>query len=402
MTTTAPAPTAGVSRRLAAMGPAFIVAVGYVDPGNWGTDIAAGAEYGYTLLWVLVLANGIALFLQYLSAKLGIATGSHLAELLGARLGRTGRAIALAATAVILLATEVAEFLGVVLALHLLLGGPLVLSIVLGVVLVLTMLSVASGNRALERGIALLLGVIAAVFVVQVWLSDPGLTPFTGLAPSLPPGAAAVAVALMGATVMPHNLFLHSGVVHWSRPVERSAALRSAMVCAAIALNGALLINAAILIVAAATRSGAGVPETIGEAALSLEPALGSFSVFAFGIGLLAAGLASTATSGIAGQFAIEGLTRFRPPLLARRCATLVPAVLLLLVGVGEVQALMVSQLVLGLALPLVIFALIRLTDTASLMGEMRIRPVTRRLAYCVLGFVVIADIRMLLDLFGG
>lgn len=382
-------------RPLVYAGPAFLVAVGYVDPGNWGTDIAAGAEFGHRLLWVLVVANGMALFLQYLAAKLGLATGSDLAAVLGERLSPVQKGLFAVVVAAILLATEVAEFLGVVLALHLLLGGPLIVSVVLGVVLVLGMLTVARGNRALERGIGLLLAIVAAVYVMEVWLSAPGAAPLAGLAPSLPAGAAPVAVSLMGATVMPHNLFLHSGVVHWNRPDDRSAALRSATVCGAVALNAALLLNAAIMVVAASTSAGV-VPASMAEAAASLGPALGPLAVTGFGLGLLAAGLASTTTSGVAGQFMIEGLTRLRPPLLLRRCVALVPAVLLLMAGVGEVRALMVSQLVLGLALPVVVFALIRLTGSKELMGALANRPWTTRAAYGVLAAVVAANLALL------
>ncbi|MDF5756946.1 Nramp family divalent metal transporter [Spongiactinospora sp. TRM90649] len=396
--------TLTLHRPLVFAGPAFLVAVGYVDPGNWGTDIAAGSQYGYRLLWVLVAANGVALFLQYLAAKLGIATGSHLAALLGTRLSRPARLGVLAVVTAILIATEVAEFLGVVIALHLLLGGPMVLSVLIGAALVLGMLTVARGNRALERGIGLLLAVVAAVYVMGIWLSAPGAEPLSGLAPSLPPGSALIAVSLMGATIMPHNLFLHSGVVGWNtdggldRLEDRSAALRTAMVCGAVALNAALLLNAAIMIVAAATGDGE-VPSGMTEAAGALAPALGPMAVTGFGLGLLAAGLASTTTSGVAGQFMIEGLTRLRPPLLLRRAVALVPAVLLLASGVGEVEALLVSQLVLGLALPIVVLVLIRLTSSTEVMGAMANGPATRRAAYAVLTLVTAANVGLIADL---
>ncbi|WUH97649.1 Nramp family divalent metal transporter [Spirillospora sp. NBC_00431] len=418
-----PAPPAGPTpgrgrRRLAAVayaGPACLVAVGYIDPGNWGTDIAAGASFGYRLLWVLVLANCIALFLQYLAAKLGLATGADLAALLGSRLSGVPRALVVAVVAAILLATEVAEFLGVVLALRLLLGVPMVWAVVLGAALVVGILTVAAGNRAVERCIMLLLAVVAGVYVYELWLSRPGGEVAAGLAPTLPPDSAPVAIAMLGATVMPHNLFLHSRVVRW--PLEsqtkrnpssgdsdaadapRRSVLRRTTLASALALNVALLINAAILVVAADTLGGGDVPETLAEAARSLSPVLGPLATGAFSLALLAAGLASTTTSGVTGQFVIEGLTGLRPPLLARRAVALVPAVLVLLLGVGEVRALMLSQLVLSLALPIVIFVLIRLTADRTLMGPLADRPTTRYAAYAVLALVVVADLVALTDM---
>ncbi|MFI0482340.1 Nramp family divalent metal transporter [Actinomadura sp. 9N215] len=405
-------PTPGRGRRrlvpVAYAGPACLVAVGYVDPGNWGTDITAGASFGYRLLWVLVLANFIALFLQYLAAKLGLATGADLAALLGTRLSGVPRALVVAVVAAIMLATEVAEFLGVVLALRLLLGIPMAWAIVLGAALVVGILTVAAGNRAVERCIMLLLAVVAGVYVYEVWLSRPGGEIAAGLAPTLPPESAPVAIAMLGATVMPHNLFLHSRIARW--PLEdthgpapadapRRSVLRRTTVASALALNVALLINAAILIVAADTLGGGHVPETLAEAARSLSPALGPLATGAFSMALLAAGLASTTTSGVTGQFVIEGLTGLRPPLLARRAVALVPAALLLLLGVGEVRALMLSQLVLSLALPVVIFVLIRLTADRTLMGPLTDRPPTRYAAYAVLTLVVVADLVALTDM---
>ncbi|GAA4232220.1 Nramp family divalent metal transporter [Actinomadura meridiana] len=389
-------------------GPAALVAVGYIDPGNWGTDITAGAMFGHRLLWVLVVANVVALFLQYLAARLGLVTGADLAELLGRRLSGVPRALVVAVVAVVLVATEVAEFLGVVLALRLLLGIPMALAIALGAVLVIGTLTVAAGNRAVQRCIIWLLAVVAGVYVFELWLSRPGGQVASGLVPTLPPDAAPVAIAMLGATVMPHNLFLHSRVVRW--PLEQDpggaaakSVLRRTVIASAVALNVALLINAAILVVAADTheqRQGGGpVPATLAEAAESLTPALGPLATGAFGLGLLAAGLASTTTSGVTGQFVIEGLTGLRPPLLARRAAALVPAALLLFLGVGEVRALMLSQLVLSLALPVVIYVLIRLTTDRTLMGPHTGRPVTRYAAYGVLALVVVADLVALADL---
>ena len=382
------APSSSAARRLrgvrsatAFAGPAFLVSVGYIDPGNWGTDLAAGSRYGYDLLWVLVAANLLALLLQHLSARIGVATGRDLAAVIGERLRPAQRRAYAVLALGAMLVTEIAEFLGVVVALQLLFGLPLGGAVVLGGATVACLFLLGVGRaRPLERAIFLLLAVVAGCYVVELWLSRPGLEAAGGLIPSgIDAERGLVALGILGAVVMPHNLFLHSGLVLERRRPGLSARslLRRATVESALALNLALLVNAAILITAAATFYDRGVVvESLGQAHEALEPLLGPAAAVAFALALLAAGLASCITGGMASQMVIDGLvlTRRRFPLLARRLVALVPATIVLASGVGEIEALLWTQVVLSLALPFVVVPLVVLCRDRELMGELAIR----------------------------
>lgn len=362
-------------------GPAFLVSVGYIDPGNWGTDLAAGSRYGYDLLWVLVTANLLALLLQHLSARIGIATGRDLATLIGERLSPAARHVYAVIALGAMLVTEVAEFLGVVVALELLFGLPLPAAIVAGAALVVGLLLLGVGRaRPLELAIFGLVAVVACAYIVELWLSQPGLELLGGLVPgAMDADRALVALGILGAVVMPHNVFLHSGLVLARRrpdlPVRRL--LRRATVESAVALNLALLVNAAILITAAATFADRGlVVESLGQAHQALQPLLGSGAAVMFAIALLAAGLASCVTGGMASQMVLDGLVLSgrRPPLLVRRLVALIPASLVLASGVGEVTALVWTQVVLSFALPFVVIPLVLLCRDRALMGELVVR----------------------------
>lgn len=384
--------------RAALVGPAFVVAVGYIDPGNWGTDLAAGSGFGYRLLWVLVVANATAVFLQYLSAKLGIASGKHLAEVMGERLHGAPRALMAGLIGVALVATETAEFLGVVVGLRLLLGLPLAPAVALGAALVLGLFAVGGDRRRrLELAIIGLLVVVGLGYVIEMWLTRPGPSLVEGLVPGAVPAAAVPLVAgLIGATVMPHNLFLHSALV---RRGDRTV-LRTSTVETAIALNGALLVNGAILVMAAAVLHPTGrVVDSLGAAAATLEPLLGRLAVVVFAVALLASGLAATATGGLAGQYVMEGFTRYRIPLLVRRTVTMVPAVVVLALGVPEVGALVVSQAVLSLALPATVALLVAYTSDRGLMGELANGRAARIVAAVVMVGLVALNVGLLAGL---
>jgi manganese transport protein len=387
-------------------GPAFLVSVGYIDPGNWGTDLAAGSRYGYELLWVLVAANLLALLLQHLSARIGVATGRDLATLIGERLGPAQRRAYAVLAVGAMLVTEVAEFLGVVVALQLLFGLPLGGAVLLGgaVVVCLFLLGVRRA-RPLERAIFLLLAVVAGCYVVELWLSRPGVEAAAGLVPgALDAERGLLALGILGAVVMPHNLFLHSGLVlHRRRPgLSARALLRRATVESAVALNLALLVNAAILVTAAATFFDRGlVVESLGQAHEALEPLLGPAAAGVFAVALLAAGLASCVTGGMASQLVLDGLvlTRRRPPLLARRLVALVPAALVLASGVGEIEALVWTQVVLSLALPFVVVPLVVLCRDRELMGELALRGWLFALSVVVGLLLVVLNVAGLLGL---
>jgi manganese transport protein len=396
-----------VRQAVAFAGPAFLVSVGYMDPGNWGTDLAAGSRFGYRLLWVLVVANATAIFLQYLSAKVGIATGRHLAAALGERLRARPRVLYWIVAETAMLATEMAEFLGVVVGLRLLLRVSLPVAVALGAAAVLGLLAGASGNvRRVERAIFLLLAVVGAAYVLEVVLSRPAVDPvLSGIAiPRLPPGALVVAAGVLGATVMPHNLFLHSGLILSRRGDGRPRqVLRRATIETAVALNLALFVNAAILIMAAATFAPAGVVvDSLGQAHQTLRPLLGSLASGAFAIALLAAGLASSTTGSMAGQLVIDGLLGWKVPLIARRAVTMIPAVVVLALGIGEVAALVWSQVVLSIVLPAVVLPLVVISNDRHAMGELVNRRPVRRAAVAVVAGLVGLNVALLAQVVSG
>jgi manganese transport protein len=361
-------------------GPAFLVSVGYMDPGNWGTDLAAGSRYGYQLLWVLAAANLVALFLQHLAARLGIATGRHLADVIGSETSaRTRRMYATVALSAMLV-TEAVEFLGVVVGLRLLFGMPLWPSVAIGAVVVCGLLMLGNKRtRPLEIAIFALLAVVAVAYIAELFLQPPSGEMFGGWVPTpLPADAFPVAVGILGAVVMPHNLFLHSGLVlsRSSAASNKRRVLRRCSIESGIALHLALLVNAAILILAATTLHNPAAPvETLDAAHASLVPVAGQAAAVVFALALIAAGLASAVTGGIATQYVLDGLVKTRRslPLLVRRVLAMIPAAVLLGLGVPEVMALVWSQLVLALFLPLVVVPLVLLCRNERLMGELRI-----------------------------
>jgi len=358
-------------------GPAFLVAVGYMDPGNWGADLAAGSGFGYTLLWVLVAANVAALVLQYLSAKVGIATGKDLAAIIGERSDPRVRRAYAGVGVIAMLATETAEFLGVVTGLRLLLRIPLLPSIAIGAVLVLGLLALGrqGDSRNLERAIFVLLGVVGVAYLVELWLVPPdagstlrGLVPGNVTSSTLP-----VIVGMVGAVVMPHNLFLHSGLIQSRRAPggDPHKLVRRSTIESVVALNVALLVNAAIMLMAAAAFHGRVEITGLAQAHETLVPLLGRAAAGVFALALLAAGLSSSVTGGIATQYVIRGLIRpGRPlsPFVSRLCG-FVPAAFILAVGVGEIQALLWSQIVLALVLPAVAIPLVVLSRNTQVMG---------------------------------
>ncbi len=368
--------TAGTSTRgpgrgpaLGAAGPAFLVAVGYVDPGNWGTDLAAGSRYGYRLLWVLVVASALALLLQHLSARLGMVTGADLAEHVRRRVPGWALWPAWLLLESGMLLTELAELLGVVVALRLLLHLPLLGAVALAAALVTGLLLAAGRSRRRAELIVLgLLGVVAVAYAVQVALAAPGPAVAGGLVPGgLSGDALLVAVGIIGATAMPHNLILHSRAAIGAGP----GTLRHATVVTAGALNLALLLNAAILVVAAsAFHPGGQAVETLAEAHAALGPMLGQVAAGLFAWSLLAAGLASSLTGSLAGQYVTEAFLGRRPPLLVRRLVTLVPAAGILAAGVPEVLALVWSQAALCLLLPALAWPLAVWTASRAVMGD--------------------------------
>jgi manganese transport protein len=385
----APANGGGFWRKFAAAsGPGYLVAVGYMDPGNWATGLAGGSAFGYRLLSVIVIANLMAMVLQSLAARLGIATGRDLAQACRDRYSPPVRIGLWLLCEVAIVACDVAEVVGTAIALQLLFGMPLVLGIGLSTLNVFLILALQRfGVRKLEAFVVGLIVVIGACFAAEMAFARPSLG---GIAAGLIPSAEIVAnpamlylaIGILGATVMPHNLYLHSALVQ-SREYERTArgrreALRFATLDTRVALSIALLINGAILVLAASTFHTPGAATAVGiqDAYRLLSPLLGvGAASLVFGLALLAAGQNSMVTGALAGQIVMEGFTDLRLPPWARRLVSrllaVIPAALIAsLYGVeGTAKLLVFSQVVLSLQLPFAVIPLIQLTSDKARMG---------------------------------
>lgn len=382
---------------LAFCGPGLLVSVGYMDPGNWATDIEAGAKYGHALLFVVAAASLAAMLLQTLAMKLGVATGYDLARLSREHYGRrTNTALWLLAELAIV-ACDLAEVLGSALALHLLFGVSVLTGVVLTAASTLIVIGLkGKGFRRLEAIVLVLVATIASCFFVELWLAGPewaavreGLLPHVRLASDRE--AVYLAIGILGATVMPHNLYLHSSIVQTRRLGEGEAARREAIrflrVDTIVSLLLAMLVNGAILVLAATAFHGTGYADvaSIEDAYRLLEPVVGTAAAaLLFGIALLAAGQSSTFTGTIAGQIIMEGFLNLKIPCWRRhlitRALALVPAFIgVAVLGEHAVGTLLVlSQVVLSLQLPFALFPLLRFTGRRDIMGSFANGPLTR------------------------
>ena len=365
-------------RALVFFGPAFIISVGYMDPGNWGTDIEGGARFGYQLLWVILAANLMAILSQVLSAKLGIAT-------------------------------DLAEFLGGAVGFYLLFNIPLFPAALLtGVIISLILLIEHYGFRKLEIAIIGLIAVIGLVYMVEIWLAQPSWAAIgQGLAsPSIPVGAALVAVGIVGATVMPHNLYLHSALIQTRvRPSDSMArkrhVYRMAIIDSVVALNGAFFVNAAILVMSAATFSGGRMQEYSLESAYqTLTPLLGPLARVAFAIALLASGLSSSTTATMAGQVIMEGFLHREMNIWLRRAVTMVPSLIIIGLGIDPLQILVLSQVSLSFQLPFAIIPLVLFTSDPKIMGEFVNGSLTKILAWGSAALILILNTVLLYETF--
>lgn len=405
-------------RLLAFCGPGLLVSVGYMDPGNWATDIAAGSGHGYALLWVVGLAGLAAMLLQVLAGKLGIVAQQDLARICRARYVPWANRFLWLMAELAIVATDVAEVLGAALALHLLFGIPLsagILVTAFDTVLVLGLKG--HGFRQVEAIVLGLVGTIGVCFAVQLVLVGPDWgAVMNGFVPRLQqmqePDKLYLAIGILGATVMPHNLYLHSSIVQTRSVARDEASLRSALsltrLDTVVSLVLALLVNVAILVLAAAAfhASGhAGVTE-IQDAYHLLDPIVGgSAAALLFGVALLASGQSSTFTGTIAGQVLMEGFLELRIPCWLRRVVTrglaLVPALLgVLWLGEGGVGKLLVaSQVVLSLQLPFALWPLIRFTGNPDVMGVFANCPPVRIAAWALFTLICVANLWLLGDL---
>ncbi|HHH40871.1 MAG TPA: divalent metal cation transporter MntH, partial [Chloroflexi bacterium] len=413
---TVPVPVRGAwwRRWLAVTGPALMVAVGYMDPGNWATDLAGGSRYNYTLIWVLLMSNIMAILLQSLAARLGIANRRDLAQACHEEYPVWITIPLYILAEIAITATDLAEVLGSAIALQLLFGMPLIYGVLLTALDTLLLLFLSHfGIRKLEAVVMSLVGTIGASLLIEIVLGQPdwgGI--IQGFAPTLPDTTALyIAVGILGATVMPHNLYLHSALVQ-SRKIGRNReeikqAIRWNTIDSALALNLAFFVNAAILVMSAAVfyRHGYYEVAEIQDAYRLLEPLLGTtIAPLAFAIALLASGQSSTITGTLAGQIVMEGYLnlRIRPWLrrLITRLLAVTPAVLAIIYfGEGSTTSLLVlSQVILSLQLPFAVIPLIHFVSDRRRMGEFAIRPWLRALAWVVASIILGLNVKLLID----
>jgi len=378
-----PKPGMGTSPKaratLLALGPAFVAAIAYVDPGNVAANLTAGARYGYLLLWVLIVANAIAVLVQYQSAKLGIVTGRSLPELLGDRLPTWRRRFYWVQAELVAAATDIAEVLGGAIALHLLFGVPLLAGGFIVGVASMALLTIQSrrGQRSFEVVIITLLAVIVVGFVTGLFFT--GLDPAETLAGIVPrfqgTDSVLLATSMLGATVMPHAIYLHSALARDRHgeshdPTRIRHLLRATRFDVGGALFVAGAVNISMLLLAASALRGIEGTDTIEGAHAAVVATLGPVVGTIFAVGLLASGLASTSVGTYAGSAIMGGLLRLNVPLLLRRAITLIPALVVLGIGFDPTRALVLSQVVLSFGIPFALIPLVYLASSKKVMGE--------------------------------
>jgi manganese transport protein len=393
-------------RMLAFSGPAYLVSVGYMDPGNWATDLEGGARFGYRLLWVLVLSNAMAILLQTLAARLGIVAGRDLAQACREAYPRPVCHALWVLCEVAIGACDLAEVLGAAIGLNLLFGIPLLWGVLLTALDTLLVLWLTRfGIRLIEAVILSLIAVVAGCFLVELTFARPLLHEIvSGLAPRIDNASLYVAIGILGATVMPHNLYLHSALVQTRRigrtPAERREACRFNLIDSVVALNGALIVNAAILVLAAAVFFKHQIVVTqIDQAQGLLSPLLGATLASAlFAIALLASGQSSTLTGTFAGQIVMEGFLHLRMRAWLRRLMTrglaIIPAVITVsLYGQqGTFRLLILSQVILSMQLPFAVIPLIRFTSDHARMGEFANRRWVKALAWSAAAMILVLN----------
>ncbi len=371
---------------LAFAGPAVIASIAYIDPGNYATNIQAGARYGYQLLWVVLVANLIAMLFQAMSAKLGIATGKNLAEHCREQFPRPVVWAMWVVSEIAAMATDLAEFLGGAIGLSLLLHIPLLAGMAITALVTYGILTFERrGFRPVELIIAALIGVIGLCYLIEMFIApvDWSSAAASLVTPRIPDAQALMlTVGIIGATVMPHAIYLHSGLTQARTPVtsddERRRVLRFSNREVVIALAVAGLINMAMVMMASsAFHAGHSEVAEIETAYYTLTPLLGGAAAGLFLLSLIASGISSSAVGTMAGQIIMQGFVNFRIPVWLRRLVTMVPAFVVVGLGVDSTQALVVSQVVLSIALPLPMIALLMFTSRADLMGAFANTPLT-------------------------
>jgi len=400
----------GPLRLLPFLGPAFIASVAYIDPGNFATNIAGGSRFGYMLVWVIVASNLMAMLVQWLSAKLGVATGRNLAEVCRDEFSRSVTLGLWVQTELIAIATDLAEFLGAAIGLHLLVGIGLLPSAFVTAVAAFLILGLQRfGFRPLEATIVVIVLVIGACYVVELFYARPnlGAVAHHAFVPGLKGNESVLlAVGILGATVMPHVIWLHSALMQDRiRPENDAQAkrlMRFTFVDVVVAMTIAGLINVAMLVMAASTffKSGLHHVQSLEGAHRTLEPLLGGASSALFAVALLASGLSSSAVGTLAGQVVMQGFIRRRIPIMVRRLVTMVPAFVVIALGANPSRTLILSQVILSFGIPFALVPLVRFTSSRRVMGVLVNTRATTVAAVGVAGLIVSLNVFLLLQTF--
>ncbi len=398
------------ARLLPFLGPAFIASVAYVDPGNFATNIQAGAQYGYLLLWVIVWSNLMAMLLQTLSAKLGIATGMNLAEQCRTHFPKPVVLVIWAIMEIVVMATDLAEFLGAALGFQLLFGmNLLVAGIITAIVTFLILGLERYGFRPIEIVISAMIGVVAFSYLIETVLDRPDWSEvlYHAVVPQFAgPESVLLAAGILGATVMPHAIFLHSALTQRRIVVKDDALLkrlfRFEIIDVVVAMGLASLINAAMLIMAAATFYNQGLTHvaTIEEAYRTLEPLLGPAASVVFGFSLLASGLSSSSVGTMAGQVIMQGFLHWHIAPWLRRAITMLPSLIVIAMGLDPTWTLILSQVLLSFGLPFAVIPLIMFTSRRDLMGVLVNRRSTTALATIVASLILALNGYLLYQIF--
>jgi len=402
----------GLARALPFLGPAFIASVAYIDPGNFATNIQGGAQFGYRLVWVVLASNLMAMLVQTLSAKLGIATGRNLAEMCREQFPRPVVWGMWVVSEIVAMATDLAEFLGAAIGFNLLLGIPLLGAGLLTGAATMAILALEHrGFRPLEAVITALVGVIAGSYLIETVLDRPGwmaigqsiIHPVLGNSDSI-----LLAVGILGATVMPHVVFLHSSLTQnrivTKSPEQARLLFRFNVLDVAIAMTLAGLVNAAMLVMAASTFWVHGLTKigTIEEAHRTLVPLLGGASSFVFAISLLASGLSSSAVGTMAGQTIMQGFIHRQISVWVRRLVTMIPAIVVITIGLDPTRTLVLSQVILSFGLPFALVPLMLFTQRRRLMGVLTNGTLMTATGWLVVGLIVLLNLYLLYQIFAG
>jgi manganese transport protein len=402
----------GLARILPFLGPAFIASVAYVDPGNYATNIQGGARFGYTLLWVIVVSNLMAMLIQAMSAKLGIATGMNLAEHCRNYFPRPVVLMMWVLMELVAMATDLAEFLGAALGFNLLFGIPLwVAGIMTAIATFLILWLERYGFRPLEATITAMIGVIAVSYLIETVLDQPnwGNVVFHAFVPQfIGKESVLLATGILGATVMPHAIFLHSALTQnrivVKDPLQQRRLFGFEVMDVVIAMGLASLINAAMLIMAASTFFNQGLTQigSIEEAHRTLQPLLGSAASWVFALSLLASGLSSASVGTMAGQVIMQGFIHRQIHPWIRRLVTMVPSLIVIAMGLDPTRTLVISQVVLSFGLPFAIIPLVLFTRRRDLMGVLVNRRVTTLAVSVVSALIIALNLYLLYQVFFG